>query len=173
MKQSNYILTFILLVILQVLICNYLNLTHYVLLSILPVLILCSPIKFDCITTMCFAFIAGLCVDFFAEGIIGLNALALVPVAYLRKPIISLVFGREVFARKENISLRQHGALKMSTAIVLAQSLFLLVYLWADGAWARQFVFNITRFICSLGAGYVLSIFLVSAISEEKTNRWK
>lgn len=173
MKQSNYIVTFIIISIFQILICNYLNLTQYILLSILPLAILCLPIKINTLKALLIAFITGLAVDFFAEGIIGLNTLALVPVALLRYPVISLVFGPEVFARKENISVVKHGAFKMSTAIIFLQGLFLLIYIWADGAWARTFVFNLTRFSCSLLAGYIVSFTLSFFISEDITGKWK
>ena len=173
MKKENYILTFALLVLAQILICNYLNLSQYIMLTLLPVAILCLPISYGCIGSMLIAFVSGLCVDFLAESVIGLNALALVPVALLRFPVISLVFGREVFARNENISVRQHGALKMTTAIIIVQSLFLLIYIWADGAWAYPFAFNLAKFFCSLGAGSILSIIIAIAIRPESSNKWK
>ena len=134
MKTEHYFLTFFILTIVQILVCNYLNLSHYISLSFLPLLILCIPIRFGTITAMIVAFAAGLSVDIFSEGVLGLNALALVPVAALRFPIIQAVFGTGLFARKENLSFRKHGFFKFSTAILIAQSVFLILYIWADGA---------------------------------------
>ena len=74
--------------------------------------------------------------------------------------IIYLVFGSEFFARKEDISLRKHGFAKMSVAIVMSQALFLLFYIWADGAATRPFSFNALRFGVSLVAGWLLAILL-------------
>lgn len=165
MTRNHFFLSYLLLLILQMLLCNYLNLSPYVSLSILPVLILMLPIRFGTLFAMILAFVSGLAVDWLSEGVIGLNALALVPVALARKGIIYLVFGSEFFARKENISLRKHGFAKMSVAIVMAQSLFLLIYIWADGAATRPFSFNAGRFFVSLIAGWLLSLLLSKALA--------
>jgi hypothetical protein len=160
MRRNHYFLSYFLLLILQILICNYLNLSPYVTLSVLPVMILMLPIRFGTLFAMILAFVSGLAVDYLAEGVLGLNALALVPVALARKGIIYLIFGSEFFARKENISLRKHGAAKMTVAIAMAQSIFLLIYIWADGAAMRPFLFNLIRFGVSLIVGTLLSLLL-------------
>ena len=160
MRRNHYFLTYFLLLILQILVSNYLNLSPYVTLSVLPVMILMLPIRFGTIFAMILAFVSGLTVDWLSEGVIGLNALALVPVALARKGIIYLVFGSEFFARKEDISFRKHGFAKMSVAIVMSQTLFLLFYIWADGAATRPLSFNAIRFGVSLLAGWLLAILL-------------
>ena len=160
MRRNHYFLTYFLLLILQILVWNYLNLSPYVTLSVLPVMILMLPIRFGTVFAMILAFVSGLAVDWLSEGVIGLNALALVPVALARKGIIYLVFGSEFFARKEDISFRKHGFAKMSVAIVMSQTLFLLFYIWADGAATRPLSFNALRFGVSLLAGWLLAILL-------------
>ena len=159
MRRNHYFLTYFLLLILQILVCNYLNLSPSVTLSVLPVMILMRPIRFGTVFAMILAFVSGLAVDWLSEGVIGLNALALVPVALARKGIIYLVFGSEFFARKEDISFRKHGFAKMSVAIVMSQTLFLLFYIWADAA-TRLLSFNAIRFGVSLLAGWLLAILL-------------
>lgn len=165
MKRNHYFLSYLLLLVLQMLLCNYLNLSPYVTISLLPVMILMLPIRFGTVFAMVLAFVSGLAVDWLSEGVVGLNALALVPVALARKGIIYLVFGSEFFARKENISPRKHGYTKMSVAIVMALGLFLLIYIWADGAATRPFSFNALRFAVSLVAGWLLSLLLSKALA--------
>ena len=160
MKRQHYFLTYFLLLVLQILVCNYLHVSPYVMLSILPMMIMMLPMRFGTFFAMILAFVSGLAVDFLSEGVIGLNALALVPVALARKGIIYLIFGSEFFARKEDISIRKHGVAKMSVAIGMAQILFLLIYIWADGAATRPFYFNLIRFAVSLLAGVFLSLLL-------------
>ena len=100
MRKGGYYFVFLLLVAVQMLICNYLNLSPYLSLSILPVLILCVPLRLPTFWTMLLAFATGSAVDLLSEGLLGLNALALVPVAFVRKEVIRLIFGDELFARK-------------------------------------------------------------------------
>lgn len=80
MKQ-NYFLMFLLILGVQLLICNYLHITAYLTLSLLPCAILLLPTKVGTTASMLIAFASGLTVDVLAEGVVGLNALALVPVA--------------------------------------------------------------------------------------------
>ena len=114
MIRKNIILSYVLLLILQILLCNYLQLSPYVTLSVLPLMILMLPTRVGALPAMIIAFISALIVDFLAEGVVGINALALVPVALLRQPIIRLVFGDEIYSRQEDISIRRHGLLKMA-----------------------------------------------------------
>ena len=84
MKQ-NYFLMFLLILGVQLLICNYLHITAYLTLSLLPCAILLLPTKVGTTASMLIAFASGLTVDVLAEGVVGLNALALVPVAGARR----------------------------------------------------------------------------------------
>ena len=95
MKQ-NYFIMFFLTLCAQLLICNYFHISAYISLSILPVAILCLPTKIGAAGTMLIAFATGLGTDFLAEGLIGLNAAALVPVAACKRFICDSVFGKEL-----------------------------------------------------------------------------
>lgn len=167
MKKGSFYLTYVLLVIAQMLICNYLHLSPYVMLSILPVMVLCIPLRVSTIGTMLIAFVTGLSVDLLAEGILGLNALALVPVALVRKSVVRLIFGDELFARKEDFSVRKNGFAKVMLAIFIVQALLLVIYIWADGAGTRPFTFNAIRFGVSLAAGVLVSLLIIDVLAPD------
>lgn len=167
MKRNRFWLTYILLTLLQILLCNYLHLPFYIMLTVLPVIVLLMPIRFGTTFSLIVAFITALTVDFLAEGVIGLNALALLPVAFCRRSIIKLVFGQEIFARKENICLSKHGVGKMSIAIVIALGIFLFIYILADGASTRPFWYNFLRFSVSLLIGWIFGILLAPALAQD------
>lgn len=171
MKQYNFFLTYALLVLIQMVICNYFHLSSYVLLSILPVMVLCIPIRISTPATLCVAFVTGFLVDLLSEGLLGINTLSIVPVAFLRKVIIQLVFGEEVFARNEDFSIKKSGLGKVSIALLIAQGLFLVVYILADGAGTRPFSFNLLRFVLSLAAGYAVSILLVDTLAPDSSRK--
>lgn len=156
MKQ-NFFLRYMVLLVVQILLCNFFHLTPYIMLSILPAMVLCIPARLGTIPALFIAFASALAVDVLAEGLPGINVLALVPVAYCRRGIWRLIFGAELLARGEDFSIGKNGAAKVIFSIFLAQSLFLLVYIWADGSGARPFVFNLLRFVFSLAAGILVS----------------
>lgn len=157
MKQ-NFFLRFLLLLVAQILLCNYFHVTQYIMLSILPAMILCLPTRMGTVPAMLIAFVSALAVDFLAEGLVGINAIALVPVALCRRELCRAIFGSELIVRGDAFSISRNGAVKVIFALTVVQSLFLLVYLWADGAAVRPLMFNALRFACSLVAGVLLSI---------------
>lgn len=154
----NFGLLYILLVIIQILITNYCRFSTLTTVSILPVMILCLPLSVGTIPAMFIAFATGLATDWLSEGILGINALALVPVAAVRKPVILLLLGKDLIERQEPISIQKNGLAKIFGAIVVLQAVFLAVYITADGAGVRPFWFNAARFAVSLAAGAVLSL---------------
>lgn len=167
MRKNEFYLVYVLLTVAQIVICNYFFLTPYVTLSLLPVMVLCLPIRIPGALAMVIAFATGLAVDWLSEGLLGINALALVPVAAARDGVLRLLFGGELFARKEDFTVHKNGLGPVSLAIILSQAIFLFVYIWADGAGMRPFWFNFTRWAASLTAGTLLSLIAVTALAPD------
>lgn len=167
MRKHSYIATYLVLLVVQIIICNYLGLSYYVMLNILPLAIILLPIGCSTAAAMLIAFVSALAVDLLCDGVPGLEALALVPVAFARTGIITLVFGSEVFARRENISVSKHGTGKMALAITLAQALFLAVYITADGAATRPLWFNVLKWGLSTLLGLAVSLAIAHIITAD------
>lgn len=170
MRKTNFWTAYLLLLLAQLLLSNFFQLTPYVTLSILPVLILCIPTRVGPVGTMGIAFVSALAVDLLSEGVLGLNAFALVPVALLRNPVIRLIFGDELFARKEDFSVQRSGFGKVAMAIFLLQLLFISLYVWADGAATRPLWFDLARIGASTFAGFLVSL-LVAGVLAPDTRR--
>ena len=168
MNRSNFFLAYGLLTLVQLLICNYLNLSPYLVLSLLPVMVLCIPVRFSPVASMLIAFATALVVDLLSDGVPGLNSLALVPVAFARKWIVGLVFGEDVLVRGEDFSIRRNGYGKVAFAVTMVQALFLVIYIWADGAGTRPFWFNLVRFACSLACVVIAAMLVVDTLSPDR-----
>ncbi len=166
MKQ-NFFVYYVILAVTQMIICNFLHLGPYVVLSILPVMVLCIPTRFSTLAAMCIAFMTGLFVDLLAEGTLGINVFALVPVAYARRFVCDSIFGAELVARGEDFSAKKYGLPKIAFAIILMQGLFLIFYLWADGASLRPIGFNLIRFAASLAAGVAVAVPLSTLLTPD------
>lgn len=167
MKKSGFWLIYLILLVAQLLLSTYANFSPYVMVTLLPVMVLCMPIRMDTLPAMLIAFASGLFVDLFSEGLLGLNALALVPVAYARYSIIRLILGGELFAREEDFSIHRSGFWKVVVAILLSTALFVAVYVWADGAGTRPFLFNAIRFAASLAVSTGLSLLVVDLLAPD------
>lgn len=169
MKRNRY-LTYVLVLCVQLLICNYFHVSAYIMLSILPCMILLLPTKCSTLSAMLIAFASGMAVDILAEGVAGLNAVAIVPVAASRRWLCDLIFGGEPVANGEDISIRKYGFIKMSVAIMAVQALFLIIYIWADGAASRSVSFNILRFGASFLCGVAASLMIANIFDWDERN---
>lgn len=167
MKQNFFIMYF-LIVCAQLLICNYFHVSAYIALSIMPAAVMCIPTRIGTIGAMFIAFLTGLVIDFLAEGLIGLNALALVPVAASRRFICDGIFGQELSSLGEDISMRKYGSGKVAFALLIEQSIFLAIYILADGGSARPWAFNLIRFACSLICGILLSLVVINMLDPNE-----
>lgn len=159
--KHDFLTAYLLIAVVQVLICNYFHVSPYITLSIVPAAILCLPSNVSTSAAMLIAFATGLSIDLLAEGILGLNTLALVPVAASRGILREAIFGKEMTASGEDISMKKYGTAKVTFALIIVQTIFLVLYIWADGASARPLTFSLSRFILSLFAGTLTSLVLV------------
>lgn len=167
MKQS-FLIPYLLIVGVQMLICNYFHVSPYIVLSIVPAAILCLPASVSTAAAMFIAFATGLSIDLLAEGVLGLNTLALVPVAGSRRFLCEAIFGKEMTMSGEDISMRKYGTAKVAFAIAITQTIFLTLYIWADGASARPLIFNILRFALSLPAGTLICLVIAHLLDPNE-----
>ena len=79
MKTQNFGLLFFLMVLGQMVLCNFADFSPYIMLTMLPAMIICVPLTVSTPLCMLLAFATGLSVDWLSEGLIGINATALVP----------------------------------------------------------------------------------------------
>jgi len=165
--NQNFGLLFGALIICQIVLCNFSPLGPYIMLTMLPAMILCVPLKISTIGCMLLAFSSGLAVDWLSEGLIGINAASLVPVALLRKGIIRIFFGEDLIARDDSFSFSKYGTAKVSAAILSAVSIFLVIYIALDGAGTRPMWFNLSYFGASLLCNWLLSLIVTSLMMPD------
>lgn len=166
-------LKYILLFLAQAVLWNFFPFSQYLTLVFLPAMLLCLPQDRGAIRLMLTAFVTGLALDFIVSGQLGLTSFALVPVALLRRPVVSLVFGTELFARGEELSFERQGWQKFVPAILLLTAVFLIPFIWVDNAGIRPFWFCAVRFLLSLAASSALSVLVALVMLKETGERWK
>ena len=168
MKTGQHFgLLYFMLLICQTALCNFSPLGPYIMLSMLPAMILCMPLSINTPVCMFIAFASGLGVDWLAEGLIGLNAAALLPVALARKPIVRIFFGEDLISRGDSFSFRKYGVAKVSAAILSALTVFLAVYIMLDGAGMHPTWFNLAYFGASLVINWILSLLVTHILTPD------
>lgn len=167
MKTQNFGLLYFLMVLGQMVLCNFADFGPYVMLTLLPAMIICTPLAVSTPLCMLLAFVTGISVDWLAEGVIGLNAAALVPVAAMRKPLIRFFLGEDLITRKDSFSFRKNGIGKISFVLLVSLLLFLAVYIYLDGAGTRPTWFNLARLGVSLPCNYVLALIVTNILTVD------
>lgn len=171
MRGNIFFIIYLLLVIAQIILNNFLNFSNLFLLSILPTLLVFLSVKRGTVSVMFLAFIIGLTVDFLSDGMLGLTCIALLPVAFLRRGIIGLVMGREVFLRGEELSVRRQGLLKIILLVIIAQSLYFAIYIPVDCAGTVGFGFIALKWFLSIVTSSLVSFATLGLLTD--TDRWR
>ena len=171
--RQRYVFTYLILLVIQIILSGLLNLSQYVVLSFLPVMILSLPITRSTPRVLLTAFITGLVVDFFTDGVLGLTVCALLPVAFARNALIRLVFGTELLSRQEDISIHKQGPAKVLLAILLATTLFFLIYIPVDCAGTRSGGFIALRTFLSVVLSTPVSFYVAGVLAPREADRWR
>ena len=167
MKTQNFGLLYFLMVLGQMVLCNFTDLSPYIMLTMLPAMVICVPLTVSTPLCMLLAFATGLSVDWLSEGLIGINAAALTPVALMRKPLICFFLGEDIITRSDSFSVRKNGIGKISFILLVSTLIFLGIYIFLDGAGSRPTWFNLTRTGVSLACNYILALIVTNILTVD------
>ena len=165
--NQNFSLIYALMLVCQIVLSNYADLGPYITLTLLPAMILCVPTSISSITCMLIAFMSGFATDWLAEGLLGLNVAALLPVALIRKGVIRIFLGEDIIARNDSFSIRKNGLGKVTSALLTCTAIFLAAYIFLDGAGTRPFWFCATKFGVSLACNWALGILVIRTLTTD------
>lgn len=168
MRNAEYIITFILLLVLQLILAKYGQVGPYLYICILPAMILCVPLSRQTWLVMFVAFLCGMLIDVLADGVPGLNASALVLCAAVRKPIIRVCIDRELVERNYSFSFKQNGFLRVASALLLMTAIHLFAYLIFDSAGTRNFLFILLKFLISTSVSFIFGAVTVGVLTSRQ-----
>lgn len=93
-QHIRYLALAALMVVCQILLSEYVNIWSILYIAIFPQFIILLPPSMNRSLHLIVAFLLGLCIDFFADGVLGLNAAALVAMAYTRPFFLKLTLSK-------------------------------------------------------------------------------
>lgn len=165
MTRSSFIVRFIVLFILQLILTKYCQIGPFIFISILPAMILCMPTSRSTWWVLVVAFLAGLAVDGLADGPLGLNAAALLPVAALQKLLIRIFIDEDIVERHYSFSFRSNGYFKIIGTLAVSVLVFIIIYVILDSAGTRNFGFNFLKVLLSASSGIIFGIPAIEFLS--------
>ena len=142
----KYITLGAIVVICQILVSEYVNIWAVLYVAVFPQFIILLPPTMNKSAYMLVAFVLGLSIDLFADGVLGLNAAALTAMAYMRPAILKLTVPKGNYDSYDNqpIIPRTLEIPKLILLNTLMLSIFFTVYVVLDSA--ASFTFGYTLF---------------------------
>ncbi|MBO4768662.1 MAG: hypothetical protein J5495_03905 [Bacteroidales bacterium] len=162
------IILFVLIFILQVLICNYVDLGAYIYICLLPLLIINIPMKLDIRLTMLIGFALGLLLDFFANGVLGLNAAAATTLAAFKGPLFQKTINKEHRYNIEVPSMRNVSVINYIIYLTMCTAIYLVTYMLLECVSLRPFLFILIRILISLAVNVALMAIISNSIMDRE-----
>jgi len=160
MNPYRNLLYFVLLFLLQLAISDYVHLGPWVTVTLFPLLIVLLPLSWSPHKVMLAAFVMGLALDVFSNGVMGLNAFAAVTAAAPRRFLYRTLVNNDRQDETVLMTLRQAGFIKYFKFLLALAAIFLAAFILLDCAGLRPFGFVLGRFTASLLASTALCLAL-------------
>ena len=152
----KYCILGVILLVMQILMTEFRNISPFLLLSVFPLFIATLPMNINYTLLMFIAAGYGLTVDIFTEGVIGLNAAALTAMAVVLKPVMLLIVPKNLLDNVYYIMSKEISFARFVFINMLLCSVYLTVYLLSDSIGHGMFLYNLFRF----GVNFVINVIL-------------
>lgn len=155
----KYITLGAIVVICQILVSEYVNIWAVLYIAVFPQFIILLPPTMNRSAYMLVAFVLGLSIDLFADGVLGLNAAALTAMAYFRTAILKLIIPKTSFDNYDNqpIIPRTVEIPKLALLNTLMLAIFFTVYVLIDSAATFPFGYTIFKIFLCVAANSVIT----------------
>lgn len=157
MRIDKHYIIFFSLLLFQIILSSAVNLSNYLVLSVLPLMIMTLPKEFSAPAAMLSAFFAGFIADFFTDGTLGLTICALLPVALLRLYLLEFFDEEKLPDNKDSF-----------LPLLAANLVFMVVFVWVDAAGTRPFIFNFLRTLLSVPINTLIGYVIATMVLKER-----
>jgi len=168
MNNNRFITVYVLMLVLQLILTKCCQIGPYLYINLLPAMIFCMPTTRSTSFVMLIAFLSGFLVDALADGPLGLNALALIPCAFVQKPLIGFIIDEDVVERGYSFSFHQFGYIKVGFALLIEVFIFFILYVLFDGAGERSVGFNVAKIFLSSLVSFVFCMVATGVLSPRQ-----
>jgi rod shape-determining protein MreD len=154
------ILYALVIIVVQCILDNYVDLSIYLRIVLVPYLILILPYRYRTISAMILAFFIGLAVDIFTTGVLGINAGALTAVAFIRQKMLHAIMDERNMERHDSPDLKVMGVGKGLFYIGVPYLLFFIISVLLDNFSIRPLAITIPRILAGTIVSGVISMLL-------------
>lgn len=159
-QNLKYLTLGALMVVCQILLSEYVNIWPVLYIAIFPQFIILLPPAMNRSLYMIVAFLLGLCIDIFADGVLGLNAASLVAMAYARPVALKFTLSKGNLDNMEGqpITPKTVDIPKIIMINVLMLSVFFTTYILLDSAATFTFLYTLLKIALCVAVNGVITI---------------
>lgn len=163
----KYILTGVILLLIQLVTDEYINVFPLLHIAVFPLLIIILPDNIKPIALMVIAFLFGLIIDAISDGVIGLNAAALVGVAFFKQPLLYAMLNKSNLIDMVVISSKNIKTGLYICICGILYSIFFFIYIVLDGITSADILYSLIRFAVDVTINLLIVIFLEKMLSQQ------
>ena len=156
----KFLLVGVIFIVMQIMLDEFVNNWYMIYLAIFPLLILILPITMSVSSYMLISFIIGMGIDILSGGLLGINAASGVVIAFIRKPILKMIFPPALL---ESINIITLDSVKTKSFILLTfitNLIFFTVYLSLDTMWGIPIYLLFYWIIINVFINIIFSFFI-------------
>ena len=161
MKTRIYIVFIFVVLFVQVFVLNNLSISPLVAPMVYVTLILLLPIEYSQWKMLCAGLLLGVLMDV-TMGTAGLNTLVTLPIAFFRRPLLSVFGGVSSISKEEGIPTTKLLGLRFHRYFVIMVVLHSLLFYFAEWLSLDNFSVLLLRILCSTLCSLVLDYILIT-----------
>jgi len=159
-SRISYIIFFVLAFLLQLAICDYLNLGPFIYVCLIPLLIIILPRQIHPNFVMLIAFGLGILLDIFSDGVLGMNAAAAILTAALKTPLYKMIVNGDRQDKTIFPSIHIVGFSVYLKYLAILIAIYLVTYVSIDCMGIRSLVFVLAKIAVSIVVNVALSLII-------------
>lgn len=160
----KFLLASLLIFVMQVMVNNFVNLSVYIYIFIIPFIIFSLPYKFNTIIVMILSFLTGILIDIAGNGILGLNAAALTMAGALRNFILFRLVNVKNVNMDDTPGIKDMGIWMYLAYTSLLYLVFFMVYIPLETMSMDHLLFKLVRLVIGVAVNVTLTALLSSVI---------
>jgi len=162
------LITYVLVILIQIIAGNHINLGPLVYVCLLPVLIVNLPLDQEPYFSILISFGLGLAVDVLSDGVLGLNAGAAAITSLASKPLFYPIFQKNNYSKKFIPPIRESGILPHINYMAVMLLVFFIFYIAFDGFTKTAFLTSVIRLALNVAVNLALILIVEFSFFNDK-----
>lgn len=167
MNNLKYVILGVFLLLIQLLISGYINIWPMLYIAVFPLLVITLPYTCNHIVSILTAFCFGLLVDILSDGVLGLNAAAIVAITYFRPLLFRVAVSKTTLENTIEITQRTIGTTQFLLITALSYAIFFTIYIALDSWGYFSFIYTIARFLLNIIINTAVALLLWKSVNSQ------